>query len=103
MNLGVCWQDNVWQDGSWVDDAWCPEIIPPCTSDIIGNVWVQSSWEETAWCQGTWANRFVPPTPTIVAVEQRRWPGPPIIIYDEAGQIRRIKRRMKDNEEIIIL
>ena len=101
MNLGVCWQNEVWADGSWVEDVWCPEST--CTPISIGECWTVS------WCEGTWQTDTWCPTPTpeptptpVQVVEQRRWPGPPIVIYRETDVIPAWQRQRED-EEIVIL
>lgn len=99
MDLGVCWQNGVWANGSWVDGAWCPNV--PCTPYSPGECWAESwcnlSWDANSWCPST-----PPVPPATVIVEQRRWPGPPIVLYRETDVIPAWQRKRED-EEIIIL
>lgn len=43
----------------------------------------------------------VPPAP-VIAIEERRWPGPPITLYRETDVIPNWQRKRED-EEIMIL
>lgn len=97
--IGDCWNTSSWVDGSWVDNSWTDTQI--CTADEIGTVWASNSWE-ICWCMDTWKDRFVPPTPTRIIEEPRRWAGPPIILYRETDIIPNWQRKRED-EEIIIL
>ena len=42
----------------------------------------------------------IPPKPVIVAIEERRWPGPSYVIYSEDWYF---KRQQREEIEIIIL
>ena len=42
----------------------------------------------------------VPPTPVIVSIEQRRWPGPSILVWSEDLYYQRQRR---EENEIVIL
>lgn len=100
MNLGSCWQSDVWADGSWVTDVWCPES--PCVAESIGDCW------QVVWCSGTWQNNSwcpsTPPSPpVIVAIEERRWPGPSYILWSDDLYYYQKQRRKREDEEFIIL
>ena len=100
MDLGICWQNGVWANGSWVDGSWCPST--PCTPESIGECW------QIVWCSGTWVSSSwcistppIPPSP-VITVDERRWSGPPIILYRETDVIPNWQRKRED-EELIIL
>lgn len=98
-----CWEPNAWAPNAWAEGAWCSGV-QPCTPAPIGTSWASNSWSIVAWCQNTWKDLPTPPTPpSPVRVEARRWPGPSIVIYDEEKEINKIKKKIREDEEIIIL
>lgn len=70
----------------------------------LGTCWQSDAWADGSWQTNVWCPSTPPPPPVVTRVEDRKWPGPSIVLYREGEtDTRWLQKRKREDEEIFIL